>query len=137
MDALDIPRLRGVTHAYAFWLALVAAAGLVLWAPGGAARAAAVVYGVGGGGPFGGAGLVLWTPGGAARTAAMIYGIGLCALFGGSALYHRWRWHPRWRPILRRVDHSTIYLFIAASYTPVGMLVLSGSVRWIVMIIVW
>src|SRR3954454_3898047 len=108
MEALDIPRLRGVTHAYAFWLALVAAAGLVLW-----------------------------TPGGAAVTAAMIYGIGLCALFGGSALYHRWRWHPRWRPILRRVDHSTIYLFIAASYTPVGMLVLSGSVRWIVMVIVW
>ena len=108
MDTWDIPRLRGVSHAYAFFVAVVAA---VL--------------------------LIVLTPGGAPRTAAAVYGIGLCALFGGSALYHRWRWNPRWRPILRRVDHSTIYLFIAASYTPVGMLVLSGTMQWIVLITVW
>src|SRR4051794_14378506 len=108
MEALDIPRLRGVTHAYAFWLALVAAATLVLL-----------------------------TPAGAPRVAAAIYGGGLCALFGVSALYHRWRWNPRWRPWLRRVDHSNIYLFIAASYTPLGMLVLSGTTQWIVLITVW
>ncbi|HET6551651.1 MAG TPA: hemolysin III family protein [Solirubrobacter sp.] len=108
MEALDIPRLRGVTHAYAFWLALVAAAGLVLL-----------------------------TPAGSARVAAGIYGFGLCALFGASGLYHRWRWHPRWRPLLRRIDHATIYLFMAASYTPVGMLVLSGTLRWAVLITVW
>jgi hemolysin III len=108
MEALDIPRLRGVTHAYAFWLALVAAGCLVLL-----------------------------TPAGAARVAAGIYGFGLCALFGASGLYHRWRWHPRWRPLLRRIDHATIYLFMAASYTPVGMLVLSGTLRWAVLITVW
>src|SRR4051812_36852869 len=108
MEVFDIPRLRGVSHAYAFWLALVAACALIIL-----------------------------TPGGAPRTAAAIYGVGLCALFGGSGLYHRWRWHPRWRPILRRVDHSTIFLFIAASYTPVGVLVLSGTTRWVVMITVW
>ncbi|MBE2315301.1 hemolysin III family protein [Solirubrobacter sp. CPCC 204708] len=108
MDALDIPRLRGVSHAYAFFFALVAAVCLIVF-----------------------------TPGGAPRMAAAVYGAGLCAVFGGSGLYHRWRWNPRWRPILRRVDHSTIYLFIAASYTPVGMLVLSGTVQWIVLITVW
>src|SRR4051795_661026 len=108
MDVLEIPRLRGVLHAYAFWLALVAAALLVVL-----------------------------TPGGAARAAAAVYGFGLCALFGGSGLYHRWRWHPRWRPLLRRVDQSTIYLFIAASYTPLGMLVLSGTVQWVVLGVVW
>jgi len=108
VDALDIPRLRGVSHAYAFWCALVAALALIAVAPGGAPRAAAIIYGA-----------------------------GLCALFGGSGLYHRWRWHPRWRPILRRVDHSTIFLFIAACYTPVGMLVLSGTTRWVVLITVW
>jgi hemolysin III len=107
MEALDIPRLRGVMHAYAFWLALIAAA------------------------------LVVFTPAGAPRVAAAIYGAGLCALFGGSGLYHRWRWNERWRPWLRRVDHSNIYLFIAASYTPVGMLVLSGATQWIVLITVW
>ena len=105
---LDIPRLRGVTHAYAFWLALVAAGALIAL-----------------------------TPAGAPRMAAAIYGAGLCAVFGGSGLYHRWRWHPRWRPLLRRLDHSTIYVFIAACYTPVGMLVLSGATRWIVLITVW
>jgi hemolysin III len=108
MDALDIPRLRGVTHAYAFWCALVAA----------------VV-------------LIVVTPGGAPRAAAAVYGAGLCALFGGSGLYHRWRWHPRWRPILRRIDHSTIYVFIAACYTPVALLILEGALKWLVLGIVW
>jgi hemolysin III len=108
MEALDIPRLRGVTHAYAFWLALVAAAFLILV-----------------------------TPAGAPRVAATVYGVGLCVLFGGSGLYHRWRWNPAWRPWLRRIDHSNIYLFIAASYTPVGMLVLTGTTQLIVLITVW
>ncbi|MDA0165071.1 hemolysin III family protein [Solirubrobacter ginsenosidimutans] len=108
MDAFEIPRLRGVTHAYAFWGALVAAAVLIVL-----------------------------TPGGMPRASAAIYGAGLCALFGGSALYHRWRWNPRWRPILRRIDHSTIFVFIAASYTPVGLLILSGTTKWVVMITVW
>ncbi len=104
----DVPRLRGVSHAVAFWAALLAAAVVVVLARGGTARAAAIVYGA-----------------------------GLCALFGGSALYHRWRWDPRWRPLLRRIDHSTIFVFIAASYTPVCLLVLSGTVRWIVLGLVW
>jgi hemolysin III len=104
----EIPRLRGVTHVYAFWCALVAAATMVALAPSTAARAAGAVYGG-----------------------------GLCALFGASALYHRWRWDPRWRPLLRRVDHSTIFLFIAASYTPVCLLVLEGRIRWVVLITVW
>jgi hemolysin III len=108
MDALDIPRLRGVSHAYAFWLALVAAITLIVV-----------------------------TPAGVARVGAGVYGAGLCAVFGGSGLYHRWRWHPRWRPLLRRIDHSTIYVFIAACYTPVGLLVLEGGVRWAVLISVW
>jgi hemolysin III len=104
----EIPRLRGVTHVYAFYCATVAAALLIVFAPGGMARGAGAVYGV-----------------------------GLCALFGGSALYHRWRGNPRWRPILQRIDHSTIFVFIAASYTPVCLLVLSGHVRWIVLGTVW
>ena len=108
MDALEIPRLRGVIAR----LHVLGRAGR----RGDAHRS---------------------QPGGAPRVAASIYGAGLCALFGGSGLYHRWRWHPRWRPILRRVDHSTIFVFIAACYTPVGMLVLSGTTRWVVMITVW
>jgi hemolysin III len=104
----EIPRLRGVTHVYAFFCSVVAAAALVAAAPGGMSRAAGAVYGG-----------------------------GLCALFGASALYHRWRWDPRWRPLLRRVDHSTIFVFIATSYTPVCLLVLQGSLRWTLLITVW
>jgi hemolysin III len=103
-----VPRLRGVLHAYAFWLAAVAAVTLVALAPD--ARA---------------------------RVASAIYGAGLCALFAASGLYHRWRWSPRWKPLLRRLDHSTIYVFIAASYTPVGLLVLHGTLSVVVLTSVW
>jgi hemolysin III len=103
-----IPLLRGVSHAWAFWFALAAAIMLIVLAPAGAARSAAAVYGV-----------------------------GLCALFAGSGLYHRWRWSPRLRPLLRRIDHSTIFVFIAASYTPIALLVLDGSLRWVVFAGVW
>ena len=103
-----IPRLRGVSHAWAFWFALVAAGVLLAVAPDSRAR-----------------------------ISALIYGVGLCALFGASATYHRWRGHPRWKPILRRIDHSTIFVFIAASYTPIAVLVLDGTVQIVVLASVW
>ena len=101
------PLLRGLLHAYAFWVALAAAAVLVALAPDATAR-----------------------------VAALIYGAGLCALFAASGLYHRWRWDERWRPLLRRIDHSTIFVFIAASYVPVALLVLSGGLRVAVLVAV-
>ncbi len=103
-----VPRLRGLLHAYAFWFALAAAVVLVVIAHD--ARA---------------------------RVGAVIYGVGLCALFGASATYHRWRGNPRWKPILRRVDHSTIFIFIAASYTPIALLVLDDPLRIIVLASIW
>jgi len=103
-----IPRLRGLLHAHAAWVAAVAAIVLIALAP---------------------------TAG--ARVAALVYGIGLIALFTVSALYHRWPGDPRWKPWLRRMDHSTIFIFIAASYTPVGLLVLDGTVQIVVLVSVW
>jgi hemolysin III len=102
------PLLRGVTHAYAFWVAL----------------AAAVV-------------LTALVPPGTPRVASVVYGLGLCGLFAASGTYHRWRWNPRWRPLLRRIDHSTIFIFIAASYTPVALLVMHGTLRWVILVAVW
>jgi hemolysin III len=101
------PILRGVSHVVAFWIALIAALLLVIVAPG------------------------------PARAPALVYGVGLCALFATSGLYHRWRWDRRWRPLLRRLDHSTIYVFIAASWTPLALLLLSGTTRTIVVLGVW
>jgi hemolysin III len=102
------PLLRGMSHAYAFWVALIAAVVL-----------GAVV------------------PSGTARVSAVVYGIGLCGLFAASGTYHRWRWDARWRPLLRRIDHSTIFVFIAATYTPVALLVMHGTLRWAILAAVW
>jgi hemolysin III len=103
-----IPRLRGLLHAHAAWVA----------------GAAAIV-------------LVALAPNAEARVAALIYGAGLIALFSASAVYHRWRGDPRWKPWLRRLDHSTIFVFIAASYTPIGLLVLDGTRQTVVLVSVW
>src|SRR3954467_2293450 len=81
--------------------------------------------------------LAIYAPTGLARAAALVYGIGLCALFAASGLYHRWRWNPRWRPLLRRIDHSAIYVFIAATTTPVAMLALEGGWRIALLCTVW
>jgi hemolysin III len=102
-----VPILRGVSHQWAFWFALAAAVALVVLAPG------------------------------AARLAALIYGAGLCAMLAASALYHRWQCGPRVRSLLCRIDHSAIYLFVGASYTPVALLVLDGTLRWVVLAGVW
>jgi hemolysin III len=103
-----VPRLRGVSHALAALLALAAAILLVAVAPTTSATVAVAVYGA-----------------------------GLVALFSGSALYHRWPGPPRFKPVLQRVDHSTIYVFIAASYTPIALVVLHGPLRWVILGVAW
>jgi hemolysin III len=102
------PRLRGVSHQYAFFVAVVLGALLVLRARG---------------------------AGGTIATG--IYACGICGLFGVSALYHRVTWSPRARAWMRRLDHSMIFVFIAASYTPVAVLVLDDRLATIVLAVVW
>ena len=102
------PRLRGVVHQYAFGLAVLAGAILVAGAE--TARA---------------------------RVSVAVYAVSLAAMFGASALYHRITWSPAQRRRLRRLDHATIYLLIAGTYTPFGMLALSGSSRVAVLAVVW
>lgn len=59
------------------------------------------------------------------------------AMFGTSALYHRVTWTPRRRSWMRRADHAGIYLLIAGTYTPVGLLSLHGALKWVVLVTVW
>ncbi|MGH2870745.1 MAG: PAQR family membrane homeostasis protein TrhA [Solirubrobacteraceae bacterium] len=68
--------------------------------------------------------------------AATVYGIGLVALFAASGLYHRWPGPARFKPLLQRIDHGTIYVFIAATYTAIA-LVLHGAVLWIILVLAW
>jgi hemolysin III len=104
----DRPRLRGVFHLYAF----VAFAIL-------------------------GALLVASTSGGRERLAVAAFGGSLVLTFGVSALYHRVTWKPAARRVMRRLDHASIYLLIAGTYTPYGLLVLSGAWQFSILAVVW
>jgi hemolysin III len=57
-----------------------------------------------------------------ARAAANVYGASLFTLFLVSAVYHRPTWTPRARLLMRRLDHSAIFLLIAGTYTPFCLL---------------
>jgi hemolysin III len=102
------PRYRGVSHRIAFFLTLPLAAVL---------------------------GLEVQTSAG--RVAAIAFGTSVAAMFGASALYHTVDWPEARRRWMRRLDHAGIYGLIAGSYTPVGLLVLDGNWRLVVLGVVW
>jgi hemolysin III len=102
------PRLRGVSHEYAFFVSLAC-----------------------------GVALILAASDGRARLAAGIYAVAVSALLGTSALYHRHNWGPRARRWMRRLDHSMIFVLIAGTYTPVALLALHGSLAKTILIVVW
>jgi hemolysin III len=108
MDSELRPRLRGVSHQYAFFAAVAFGALLVAAASGTSER-----LGVG------------------------VFAAALATMFGVSALYHRITWRPRARRWMRRLDHAAIYLLIAGTYTPFGLLALDGAWRWAVLATVW
>jgi len=103
------PRWRGVLHQYAFY--------------------AAVVLGVA---------LVIAAEAGRARLAAAVYAFGLAGLLGTSALYHRVNWSSiRARLWMRRLDHSMIFVLIAATATPVAVVVLDDPLRTVLLSVAW
>jgi hemolysin III len=104
----DIPRLRGVFHEYAFFASAIL--GIVL---------------------------VATAPGGRERLAGAIFAASLTTSFGVSALYHRITWRERARRLMRRLDHAAIYLLIAGTYTPYGLVVLTGAWQAAVLAAVW
>ena len=102
------PRLRGVLHQYAFLVSLVSGAALIAVAPN---RLAGLV--------------------------AAVYGTSLSALLGVSALFHRVTWSVRARRWMARLDHSMISVLIAGTYTPFGVLGLSGTLAVVLLVLVW
>ena len=103
------PRLRGVSHQWAFFVSLLT-----------------------------GAALVATAPGGRATLAAAIYAVSVAGLFGASALYHRITWASaaarRW---MRRLDHSMIFVLIAGTYTPFALVALHGPLATAILVAVW
>lgn len=71
------------------------------------------------------------------RLAALVYATGLVALFGVSGAYHRLNWSAEARRWMQKLDHGTIFLMIAGSYTPVCLLVLRGWVASTMLAIAW
>ena len=102
------PRLRGMLHAWAFPVATAAGVVLVTLAP-------------------------TWQ----ARLAAAVYGVAAMALFGVSAAYHRSPPGSRRRDLLARLDHVSILLMIAGTYTPLVVLALHGWTRLSVLAVIW
>jgi hemolysin III len=72
-----------------------------------------------------------------ARVAAAVFAASVAAMFGLSALYHRVTWTPTQRRWMARLDHAGVFGLIAGTYTPFGLLVLSGGWRITLLAIVW
>ena len=108
---LGKPRLRGRLHQYAFFVAAVC--GIVLCA------------------------IALSRPGIAPFLSCLVYSATVCGLFGISALYHRRVWGERGYQIMRRLDHSMIFIFIAGTYTPFCVLLLPHGMATLMLSIIW
>jgi hemolysin III len=102
------PRLRGWLHAATAPLALIA--GIVLYA---------------------------LSPTPMTRVGSAVFAFSALALFTASATMHRGRWSPRTNLWLRRLDHCSIFLLIAGSYTPFTLLLLDGHDRTELLAIAW
>ncbi len=103
------PKLRGVSHEWAFFLSLGA-----------------------------GAALILAAHGTKATIAVAIYAGSLSALLGTSALYHRVNWErPNVRRWMRRLDHSMIFVLIAGTVTPFLVLVLDNAFGDALLVAIW
>jgi hemolysin III len=73
----------------------------------------------------------------AARVSAAVFATVVAILFGVSASYHRGRWGPTGRRRMKRLDHATIFVMIAGSYTPFCLLVLQGAAAVVMLVAVW
>jgi hemolysin III len=81
--------------------------------------------------------LICLAHGAPAKWASAVFMLTSMLLFGNSALYHRFNWKPRTKLVLKRIDHANIFLLIAGTYTPVGMLALPSQKGFILLSIVW
>lgn len=107
-DSGSRPLLRGVLHQAALVVAV----------------AAGVVF-------------VVETDGSRRTVAAAVFAASAATMLAVSAIYHRVTWTPRARLRMRRADHAGIYLLIAGTYTPVGLLALHGALQKVVLGVVW
>ncbi|MAA78210.1 MAG: hemolysin III [Deltaproteobacteria bacterium] len=107
-NSLEKPKLRGFLHQYAFFFFFP----LEIW-------------------------LMTLAEGQTEVVVTLIYCLGLSSLLATSALYHRINWADKQRERMRKLDHTMIFVQIATSYTPFGVLAFSGLKNQIVLSILW
>jgi len=66
-----------------------------------------------------------------------VYGLSLIAMFSASATYHMVRAKEKVLLILRKLDHSAIYLLIAGTYTPFCVNAFDGFWKWGMLGVIW
>jgi hemolysin III len=71
------------------------------------------------------------------RIALIVFGLGLVALYTTSSLYHSIPWADAWKRRMQRLDHSMIFVLIAATFTPFATVFLDGWVRISSLSIAW
>jgi hemolysin III len=82
--------------------------------------------------------LLVFARGSLSKAVALsIYGLSLVLLFTASAAYHMVKARPKVVEILRKLDHSAIYLLIAGTYTPFCALMFTGFWKWGLLGIIW
>jgi len=74
---------------------------------------------------------------GKAMIAAAVFGLGLLGLYTTSSLYHSVPWRHAWKRRMQRLDHSMIFVLIAATYTPIVLVILDGAWQWIALTMCW
>lgn len=68
---------------------------------------------------------------------AALFGLALVAMFTVSALYHSVPWRDRWRARMQRLDHSLIFVVVAATFTPFAIASLDGPALAVGLTLVW
>lgn len=64
----------------------------------------------------------------------IIFGVSMFCLYLASTLYHA---IPTHKVLLKKLDHSSIFLLIAGTYTPVALIAVGGQLGWTIFCIEW
>lgn len=71
-----------------------------------------------------------------AIVSSFIFGLSLITLYSASTVYHA-VYKLRWKKICQRIDHLSIYILIAGTYTPIALLGLKGAWGWSMFGVIW
>ena len=66
-----------------------------------------------------------------------VYMLSMVLLYGASSSYHAFNISPRANMVLKKIDHMSIFLLIAGTYTPVCTILLEGYMRTMMLVLIW